>query len=127
MTSLPEREKIMLLVASAIVSGARQARACDAILPKERTLQRWQRDQSSVGDRRSLRVQAPKSQFSMLERQRILALANSEEFGHLSPSQIVPRLADQGQFVCSESSFYRILKDANQLKHRTSRVASLVH
>ena len=120
MTSIPERDKIMALVASAIVSGARQARACDAILLSERTLQRWQRDQSSAGDLRALRVQEPKSKFSTLERQRILALANSEEFGHLSPSQIVPRLADQGKYVCSESSFYRILKDANQLKHRTA-------
>jgi putative transposase len=26
----------------------------------------------------------------------VLAVANSDEFGHLPPSQIVPRLADQG-------------------------------
>ena len=121
MTSIPERDQIMSLVAACILSGARQARACDAISLSERTLQRWQRDQAAGnGDRRPARVQMPRNKLSTLERQRILAVANSEEFGHLSPSQIVPRLADQGQFVGSESSFYRVLKSANQLRHRSA-------
>ena len=121
MTSIPERDQIMSLVAACILSGARQARACDAISLSERTLQRWQRDQAAGnGDRRPARVQMPRNKLSTLERQRILAVANSEEFGHLSPSQIVPRLADQGQFVGSESSFYRVLKSANQLRQRSA-------
>ena len=32
--------------------------------------------------------------------------------------QIVPRLADQGAYIASESSFYRVLHQADQLKHR---------
>ncbi len=120
MTSMPERDQIMALVAAAIVSGARQVRACGAISLSERTLQRWQGDQARAGDLRPSRVQDPKNKLTTLERQRILTVANSDEFGHLSPSQIVPRLADQGQFVGSESSFYRVLKDANQLQHRTA-------
>ena len=36
----------------------------------------------------------------------------------LPPSQIVPRLADLGVYLASESSFYRILKAADQLHHR---------
>jgi transposase InsO family protein len=120
MTSVPERDKIMALVAAAIVAGARQARACNVISLSERTLQRWQADQANAGDLRCSRVQDPKNKLTTLERQRILTVANSDEFGHLSPSQIVPRLADQGQFVGSESSFYRVLKDAKQLQHRTA-------
>ena len=120
MTSAPERDKIMVLVAAAIVSGARQARACDAISLSERTLQRWQGDQGRVGDLRPSRIQTPKNKLTTLERQRILTVANSDEFGHLPPGQIVPRLADQGQFLGSESSFYRVLKDASQLQHRSA-------
>lgn len=45
-------------------------------------------------------------------------VANSAEFAHLSPAQIVPRLADQGRYIASESSFYRYLKQAKQLRHR---------
>ena len=33
-------------------------------------------------------------------------------------SQIVPRLADKGIYIASESSFYRVLKAEKQLKHR---------
>ena len=40
------------------------------------------------------------------------------EFNSLPPSQIVPRLADQGQYLASESSFYRILRATGQQHHR---------
>jgi putative transposase len=119
MTSLPQRDQMMALVDEAIGSGARQAKVCEAISLNERTLQRWQRDKTQgVGDRRPARVQAPKNRLSEAERERVLAVANSPEFGHLPPSQIVPRLVDQGEYIASESTFYRVLKAAKQLKHR---------
>ena len=33
-------------------------------------------------------------------------------------SQIVPALADQGVFIASESSFYRVLHEKGQQQHR---------
>jgi hypothetical protein len=36
----------------------------------------------------------------------------------MAPNQIVPILADQGTFVASESSFYRVLRQEEQLAHR---------
>jgi transposase InsO family protein len=119
MTALPEREQVMSMVAEAIVAGARQERACKVISLSERTLQRWQNDQvAGACDRRPTRIQAPRNRLDALERQRVLAIANSPEFGHLAPSQIVPRLVDRGEYVASESTFYRVLKAENQLKHR---------
>src|SRR3546814_12840610 len=82
-----------------------------------RTLQRW-RSAPARGDGRPGRFQVPKNRLGEMERQRLLALANSQEFGHLAPSQIVPILADRGQYVASESTFYRVLRAANQLTHR---------
>ena len=117
MTSLAERGQIMALVSEAIVSGARLDRACAVICLSHRTLQRWQRDQSR-GDQRAVRLQAPKNKLNRLERERLLAVANSAEFGHLPPSQIVPRLADRGQYLASESTFYRVLRAENQCQHR---------
>jgi len=117
MTPLSERDQIMALVSEALVAGARQGPACAAISLSERTLQRWQRDRLG-GDQRPLRVQAPKNRLSLLERERLLTVANSGEFGHLSPSQIVPILADRGQYIASESTFYRVLRAENQLAHR---------
>lgn len=117
MTTLSERGQVMVLVSEAIVAGARQGPACAAISLSERTLQRWQRDRL-CGDQRPMRVQEPKNRLSVLERERLLSVANSDEFGHLPPSQIVPILADRGQYIASESTFYRVLKAEDQLGHR---------
>jgi len=119
MTTLPERDQVMAMVTEAIGAGARQERACEAISLSERTLQRWHLDRvEGACDRRPARMQMPKNKLDELERRRLLAIANSPEFGHLSPSQIVPRLADQGEYVASESTFYSVLKAENQLRHR---------
>lgn len=37
---------------------------------------------------------------------------------HLPPSQIVPHLADKGEYMVSESSFYRVLHAAGEQHHR---------
>ncbi len=106
MTPIPERNIVLTLVAEAVVSGARQERACNVIDLSERTLQRWKIDQvTDQADRRTERVQTPQNQLSHDERLQVLAIANSPEYGHLAPSQIVPRLADDGLYVASESTF----------------------
>ena len=123
MTTLTVRKQIIALINESIVSGARQDRACAAINLSERTLQRWQRDarrEVQRGDQRPARIQTPKNQLTAAECQQLLTVANSDEFAHLPPSQIVPRLADQGCYIASESSFYRVLRAAKQLKHRGS-------
>lgn len=117
MTCLAERTKILTLVSEAVTAGARQERAGQLIGLSERTLQRWQRDQTR-GDQRPLRLQTPHNQLAISEREHLLSVANSAEFGHLPPSQIVPRLADKGQYIASESTFYRVLREEKQLKHR---------
>lgn len=117
MTSLLERDQIIIMVQEAVNSGARQARACTAINLNKRTLQRWQLDRTR-GDQRPCRIQTPPNKLSALERQHVLAVANSVEFGSLPPSQIVPILADRGKYIASESTFYRILSAENQLRHR---------
>lgn len=119
MTSLSERNTILGLVNEAMIAGARQEPICNLIELSERTLQRWKNDQvNEIADRRTNRVQTPKNQLSPLERQQVLAIANSPEFGHLPPSQIVPRLADSGTYVASESTFYRLLKAEKMLQYR---------
>lgn len=117
MTSLVERSQIITLVQEAMNSGARQDRACTVINLNERTLQRWQVDQSR-GDQRPERIQTPINQLSVQERKHLLTVVNSDEFGSLSPSQIVPILADRGEYIASESTFYRILRAEDLLRHR---------
>src|SRR3546814_18718813 len=57
------------------------------------------------------------------ERERILAVCNSAQHQSLPPTQIVPRLADQGIYIASESSFYRVLREHEQVNHRSRAAA----
>jgi putative transposase len=111
---------VIALVEEAVDSGCRRAQACAALEVSLRTYQRWTRD-SDIGktDRRkgSRRV-APANKLSEDERQEILLVANSAEFASCPPSQIVPTLADRGEYLASESTVYRILKAEKQQHHR---------
>ena len=78
-------------------------------------------------DRRTTRSFTPANKFKPDERQQLLVVANSNEFAHLPPSQFVPILAERGQYLASESTFYRVLNEAKQVKHRlASRPAKRV-
>src|ERR1700732_4739467 len=118
MSSLPQRISITGLVDEAVLGGARLALACELLGFSERTLQRWQLAAEDNPDGRTMRHEAPAHKLSALERATLLAVANSPEFGHLPPSQIVPRLADQNRYIGSESTIYRVLRDEGQLAHR---------
>jgi putative transposase len=106
----------MELIATAMLQGARQKLACEIIGITTRTLQYWL--VGGVTDKRQTVKKKPANRLSEQERENILTVCNSKEFSNLSPKQIVPALADRGFFLASESSFYRILRQANQLHHR---------
>jgi putative transposase len=120
MTALEERQTLVELLAQATTAGARQDQACAVVGLSPRTVQRWQEGEAIRGDQRPLRQYQPPHKLTAAERAEVLAVANSAEFGHLPPSQIVPRLADQGRYLASESTFYRVLRAEGQLAHRRS-------
>ena len=108
------------LIQEAIQSGARQQQACEVLELSARTYQRWVKAGVVSDGRQRAKRPAPANKLSDAERQQILAICNTPAYSHLPPYQIVPRLVDQGIYLASESSFYRILKEANQLTHRGS-------
>ena len=82
-------------------------------------LRRWTAGGSVHADERPLAPRsAPSNKLSEAERQAVLDVCNSQDFSSLPPSQIVPCLADQGQYLASESSFYRMLRATGQQHHR---------
>lgn len=107
----------MKLVGEGVADGCRQAKACEAIGVNERRVQRWilLKDQE---DRRRGPTTTPANKLTPAERAHIVAVANAKDYCDLSPRQIVPKLADKGEYVASESSFYRVLKANNLLTHR---------
>ena len=65
-----------------------------------RTLQRWtKRDILSADARTTTLRPVPSNALSEDERNAILAACNRPEYAHLPPSQLVPRLADQGCYL----------------------------
>lgn len=108
---------ILGLVHEAVEAGARQSVVCAQISLSERTLERW-REQGVGTDRRAGPHSQPANKLSALEEKRILELVNQAEFRDLSPKQIVPILAERGEYVGSEATIYRILRKAKQMRRR---------
>ncbi|WP_315858060.1 IS3 family transposase [Cyanobium sp. HWJ4-Hawea] len=123
LTSAAHRRKAIELISEAHAAGAGLVRACCEIGISLRTLKRWRKAFGGNGDgedRRKGSSRLVAHRLSNEERQRILLTCNEPEFAALPPGQIVPALADQGLFIGSESSFYRVLHQAGQC-HRRGR------
>ena len=121
MTSDQQRQTLLPLITQAVQSGARLHLACAQIGLSQRTVQRWQRPCVAVGDRRVSGLRAkvePPNKLKAAERDAVIRLLNSAEFKDLPPSQIVPRLADAGLYLASESTMYRLLHEHAQMTHR---------
>jgi hypothetical protein len=114
---------VIELIGEANVAGAGLVSACSEIGICLRTLKRWRKAFLGDGDGMDRRKGSPRlvaHRLSEEERQRILLTCNQPEYASLPPGQIVPALADQGLFIGSESSFYRVLHQAGQC-HRRGR------
>lgn len=114
-----DRCQAVALIDEAVAAGARCRRACQVLGLSVRTYQRWtQADTVSTDGRPEADRSTPANKLSQAEREEILAVANSPAYRSLPPSQIVPALADEGRYLASESSFYRVLRAAGQQHHR---------
>ena len=99
--------------------GARRAKASAGLEISDHTPRRWTKDGRIHADQRSLVPRPePTNKLSAADRTAVLEVCNSTEFASLPPSRIVPKLADQGRYLASESSFYRILCADGQQRHR---------
>jgi transposase len=98
---------ILAALSDAQIAGARLGAACRVIGLSARTIQRWKRHPEG-DDQRCGPRHRPGNALSAREETQVLALLTSAECGHLSPKQLVPRLADAGQYLASESTMYRL-------------------
>lgn len=106
MISTPDRQTASQLIDAAVAVGARRAKACAELDISDRTLQRWTKGGEVRPDQRPLVPRPePANKLSPAERAAVLEVCNSEAFASLQPSQIVPKLADQGRYLASEASF----------------------
>jgi hypothetical protein len=119
MISAPDRRRAVELIDEARKSGARLEPACRELGITARTYQRWTKDGQVRTDRRpEVPRPAPANKLSPEERESVLSICHDPRYASLPPGQIVPKLADQGVYIASESSFYRILREADEQHHR---------
>jgi hypothetical protein len=104
---LTRKEKALAEAAAAQSTGARLARACRVAGISARTIERW-RLHPQGDDRRCGPHRRPGNALSTLEEAQILSVLSSPRYGTLSARQLVPRLADEGLYLGSESTFYRL-------------------
>jgi transposase InsO family protein len=108
---------ILEMMNEAVASGAPEAKAAALLGLSARSVQRW-RAQGVGDDQRNGPKSQPHNQLSARERKAVLETVNAPEHRDLSPHQIVPKLADEGHYLASEATIYRILRTEGQLAHR---------
>ena len=120
MISTQDRRRAVALIDEAVVAGARRHKACAELKISVRTLRRWRGEAGEI--RADARPDAPRPRpanaLSDEENVRIDQICCCPEFASLPPSQIVPILADQNEYLASESSFYRRLRTLGLQHHR---------
>lgn len=116
----PSNRKLAVeLIQEANGSGARIQKACQELNISERTYQRWVADGDvKVDQRPTAKRKEPKNKLSPEEREEIIEVVNQDKYADLPPTQIVPMLADQGVYLASESTFYRVLREEKMQNHR---------
>jgi putative transposase len=98
---------ILSAISEAQASGARIAAACRIVGIAARTIERWRANPES-DDGRCGPHRRPKNALSLVEEAQIVSVLTSSRYSGLSPKQLVPQLADEGLYLASESTMYRV-------------------
>jgi len=83
-----------------------------------RTFQRWTTE-CQADKRKGASKNVPRK-LSTEERQKVIETCCGRQFRDLTPYEIVAILAENGEYIASERSFYRILNAENLLHHRSN-------
>jgi len=106
------------LVQEAVDAGATHAASCALLEISVRTVERW-KSCPHVPDGRAGPITPSLKSLTSEEKKKMIDISNLPLYRDLHPWLIVAKLADLGQYIASESSFYRVLKAADLLKHRS--------
>jgi transposase InsO family protein len=103
------------LISEAYSSRCRIKIACGDVGIDFKSHNRWKED---LVDKRNGPLTEPANKLSDDIKKEIIEIETSKEYVDLSPWEVVPKLADKGTYLASESSFYKILKENKLLVHR---------
>lgn len=98
---------ILAAIAEAHAGGARLDACCRLAGLSARSVQRWRKEPASE-DQRSGPRHRPGNALTQAEETQVLAVMTSTRYAGLSPKQLVPQLADEGLYLASEATMYRL-------------------
>ncbi len=93
--------------------------ACRALGVAPATLYRWRRPPKTKAARPRPR---PARALSDLERSTVLQVLNGERFCDSSPAEVYATLLDEGRYLCSERTMYRLLAERGQVRERRDQL-----
>ncbi len=125
MTEEENKQIILSIIQEALTQGVRKSKICEVIGIPMRTVLRWEK---STLDKRQARVFIPKNKLTEEERKKVIQICCEKRFVDKTPKEIVPILAQEGNYVASDRTFYRILRKEKMLNHReNSRPRTVRH
>ncbi len=122
MISASDRETAVMLIDEAVAAGASLNAASKELGITARTYFRWVKQKQKLGVYDDLRPTAehpePANKLTKEERQQIVDTMSSPKYTSMPPCEVVPALADEGIYLASESTFYRVLREEKMQNHR---------
>lgn len=112
-----DKIKAIFLIEEACNAGARKSKACYILGFTVRSFQRWIKKDNLI-DGRSYSNRIPANKLTQAEKNKIIEISTLAEYRDLAIAQIIPKLADNGTYIASESTFYRVLKEHNLNTYR---------
>lgn len=98
-----------------------KAAACDALAVPRASFYRRRARNDRPCQARPARPR-PGRALSEQQRQGVLDVLHSERFVDKSPAEVRAALLDEGRYLCSERTMYRILADADELRERRNQL-----
>jgi len=96
-------------------------RACGVLGVPRSSLYRHRAQKSQIASPSKPRL-LPERALSQQEKAEVLDVLNSDRFVDLSPRQVWAKLLDEGTYLCSWRSMYRILKENDQVRERRNQL-----
>jgi putative transposase len=97
----------------------RKSKACETLGITLRSVQNWHKE--GIKDKRKGSIKETSNKLSHEEEEKIIKTVCNNRFKDLTPYEIVPILAEEGIYLGSESTIYRILRKKGLLRHRNNQ------
>jgi len=99
-------------------------RACRALGAAPATIYRWRRPPERQAPQPR---PTPARALSQFERAAVLAELHSERFRDASPAEVYATLLDEGRYLCSERTMYRLLAHEGEVRERRNLLTRPVY